>query len=232
MGYVTSLVRCHCNLAHSDLVLHMAHQRHKQLVEKTSKLLLPEQQSILSMLIHFHNLPVEPPSSLLCINFYGVWIHKGHQHGLPLKAHINVVPSPSKTLRGEAETSDTLRIRRVFLLETKGYKYKRIAENAKHRSPKTFQITLLLLHKKTGCTYFSAIRRCGRTLCRWLPCHLGVETGRHSRDTTDCSYLQKVVLAGPTATGVNGVTIYLEKLMHGMWRAESRNGRSGGGDGQ
>jgi hypothetical protein len=135
-------------------------------------------------------------------------------------------------LRGEAETSDTLRIRRVFLLETKGYKYKRIAENAKHRSPKTFQITLLLLHKKTGFTYFSAIRRCGRTLCRWLPCHLGVETGRHSRDTTDCSYLKKVVLAGPIATGVNGVTIYLEKLMHGMWRAESRNGRSGGGDGQ
>jgi hypothetical protein len=98
--------------------------------------------------------------------------------------------------------------------------------------PKTFQIILLLLHKKTGCTYFSAIRRCGRTLCRWLPCHLGVETGRHSRDTTDCSYLQKVVPAGTTATGVNGVTIYPEKLVHRMWRAESRNGRSGGGDGQ
>jgi hypothetical protein len=50
MGYVTSLVRYHCNLAQSDLVLHMAHQRHKQLVEKTSKILLPEQESILSSL--------------------------------------------------------------------------------------------------------------------------------------------------------------------------------------
>jgi len=40
------------------------------------------------------------------------------------------------------------------------------------------------------------------------------------------------VPAGTTATGVNGVTIYPEKLVHRMWRAESRNGRSGGGDGQ